>query len=346
MKRLYILTLISITLAIGIYSVKRQRETTIPAGDGLVIPKDWLITNPNPKTPNDEGDVRPADQTFLTFPEWYLVFSPEEMADYYEHTTSTTFPFTTHIDQIWDSYDIVKDQIEGNFAPNPGYHLMIWVIGVSSTIEYGVKNWYEVVVGRLTDTGVPVTEEDKFNAKFARDYVVFINDIPWYDFDFARQLKDLWTNTPIFGSNIVRKLERRYILTSELLVKYGYAKLIGMGTQQVYEEASFNTLVIIDNDSLILVPRYNMFAEGSMKVAKQGSVFKEIAGNNSAILVTILVNSENNQKFANTQEVFTQVISSDPKWKRIALATPVPRLHELLLQLDKDKVRVEHVFDF
>ena len=78
-----------------------------------MIPKDWLITNKNPLTP--KSDVRPADQTFLTFPEWFLVFSPEEQANYFKHTTSSSFPFMTHTAQIWTSYKIVNDQIKNNF---------------------------------------------------------------------------------------------------------------------------------------------------------------------------------------------------------------------------------------
>ena len=344
MKRLFILTLISLALAIVTVVLKRQHKTTIPAGEGLVIPKEWLFTNKSPQTP--AADVRPADQTFLTFPEWFLVFSPEEQADYYEHTTSTTFPFMTHTDQIWDSYDVVKDQIEGNFPPNSGYHLMIWVIGVSSSVEYGVKNWYEVVAGRVTDTGVPVTDEDKFNAAFTRDYVNFICDLPWYQFDFKKQLVTLWTNTPMFGNHFFRKLERRYMLTSELMVKYAYGKLIGMGTDQVYEEARLNTVVLMDNDSLVSLPRYDRFAAAVTALAKEGRSFKEIAGNNSAIMLTILISNDSKLTFENAQEVFTQSISSDPQWKRMAIATPVPELHRLLLKLEKEHAQIEHVFDF
>src|SRR5690242_19631596 len=158
MKRLYILTLVTLTVAVVVFVSKRNAPTTVAVKDGLVVPTEWLAINPAPLTP--EGDRRPPDQTFLTFPEWFLVFSPEEQADYFEHSTSTTFPFMTHTDQIWDSYAIVNDQIKDNFPPNGGYHLMIWVIGVSSSVEYAVKAWYETVVGRLTDTGVPVTDED------------------------------------------------------------------------------------------------------------------------------------------------------------------------------------------
>lgn len=347
MKRLYILTLVSVTLAVAIHFLKKgvnDSRLTVPSGEGLVVPKDWLFTKPDPKTP--AVDVRPADQTFLTFPEWFLVFSPEEQADYYEHSTSTTFPFMSHISQIWDSYDIVKEQIKDNFPPNDGYHLMIRVIGSSSSVEYGVKAWYELVVGRLTDTGVPATEEDVFNARFTRDYVNFINDLPWYQYDFKKQLNDLWTSTPVFGHNMIRKVERRYILTSELMVKWAYGKLIGMGTEQVYDEALLTTAVILENDSLVYLPRYNRFAEAALNLSKEGHSFNEIAGNSSAILVTVLQPTENEVKFDDAKLVFTQLISSDPKMTRVAMVTRVGDLNKLLLRFDREMVIVEHVFDF
>lgn len=344
MKRLYIFTLCSLAVALCIFFMKKAAPTTIAAGQGLVIPKEWLAINKVPRTP--KADVRPPDQTFLTFPEWFLVFSPDEQANYFKHHTATTFPFMSHTAQIWDSYKIVDDQIEGNFAPNPGYHFMIKVIGTSATVEYAIKAWYETLIGRVTDTRQPVTDEDKFNAAFTASYVAFIRDKPWYEYDFKTQLQQLWAMPLFTGNNFARKLDRRYILTSELLVKYGYGKLIGLGTKQIYEEALFTTAVVLENDSLQYLPRYDRFAPAATNLARSGHSFKEIAGNSSAILLTVLVPSASAAQFDNTVTVFTQPVASAPATKRVALAIPVTQLHKLLLQLDSEHVVIEHVFDF
>jgi hypothetical protein len=344
MKRLYILTLCSIGLAACIFFFKKRNPTTIAEGEGLVIKKDWLVQNKNPLTP--KNDCRPADQTFLTFPEWYLVFSPEEQANYFKEHTATTFPFMSHTAQIWESYKIVNNQIKDNFQTNTGYHFMILVIGSSASVEYSIKAWYETIIGRITDTYIVKTEEDKFNAKFTQDYVNFIKDRPWYEFDFKSCLKYLWASTSFFGNNFLRKLERKYILTSELAVKYVYGKLIGLGTKTVYDEALPTTAVVLENDSLQSLPRYDKFANAITALAKNGHSFKEIAGNNSAILLTVLVTNSDKTNFENTQTVFTQPISSDPTTKRIALAVPITSLNKLLLQLSNNKIKIEHVFDF
>jgi hypothetical protein len=344
MKRLRILTLCTIVISSLIFFYQKRKPTTIPSGKGLVIKKEWLVSNKNPKTPKD--DVRPADQTFLTFPEWYLVFSPEEQANYFKRQTATSFPFMSHTRQIWESYHIVNNQIKGNFPPNNGYHFMIWVIGTSASIEYSIKAWYEKIIGRITDTYTPITDEDKFNAKFTDEYVTFIKDRPWYEFDFKLRLKNLWTESSFIGENFFRKMERKYILTSELLVKWGYGKLIGLGTKQVYDEALPTTAVVLADDTIINLPRYDKFNKAITEHSKQGKSFKEIAGNNSAILLTVLMPTNRHMKFENTQTVFTQPISSDTSNQRIALAIPVGQLNGLLTQLDKEKIKIEHIFDY
>src|SRR3954465_15510044 len=162
MKRLRFLTLFTILLSGTIFFLKKRAPTTIAESEGLIIDREWLSINKKPVT--KQKDIRPADQTFLTFPEWFLVFSPEEQANYFRQHTATTFPYMTHTAQIWKSYRIVNQQIKGNFPTNWGYHFMIWVIGVSTTVEYSIKACYETIVGRITDTRQPLTAEDQFNA--------------------------------------------------------------------------------------------------------------------------------------------------------------------------------------
>jgi hypothetical protein len=344
MKRLIILTLCTIIVSSLIFFYQKRIPTTIANGEGLIIKKEWLVINKNPITP--KNDVRPADQTFLTFPEWYLVFSPQEQANYFKKQTSTSFPFMSHTRQIWESYHIVNNQIKGNFPPNNGYHFMIWVIGTSASIEYAIKAWYETIFGRITDTYTPKTDEDKFNAKYTDDYVKFIKDKPWYEFDFKTRLKNLWTESSFIGDNFFRKIERKYILTSELLVKWGYGKLIGLGTKQVYDLALPSTAVVLEDNTIINLPRYDKFNQAIIELTKEGKSFKEIAGNKSAILLTILIPTNKQMKFENTQTLFTQPISSDTSNQRIALVIPVDRLNRLLKQLEKEKIKIEHIFDY
>jgi len=364
MKRLRILTLISLLLAIVTYSAKNRKSSTVPSGKGLLVNKSWLTTNVHPLIAKQ--DIRPADQTFLTYPEWFLVFSPAEQADYLAIHTPTTFPYMQHIDQMWVGYSIMYDQIKENYPFNTGYHLMILVIAGSTTLEYGIKSFYETIIGRVTDTqsGEIMTAEDKFNASYEHDYVNFIEALPWYEFDFMHQLKSLWSNTSIFGPHLLRKFERRYYLTTELLVKSGYAWLIGLGSQSAYGTASLQTAVVIDHPKEGLdtnkvqivkrlsnglieakLPRYSEFTTVVCNLAERGVGFYEIAGNNGAIMLTVLTNIPipKNRIY---KHLFSQEIVTKPGLSRIALVTTVNNLSSTIKLLAKNNVTIEHIYDY
>ena len=363
MRRLTIFNLVLAVLAFGIHGTKASGRTTVAAGEGRVIPLDWLRRHDSVLTP--EADRRPADQTFLTYPEWFLVHSPREQADYFEANTSTTFPFMTHVDQLWESYETVSKEIEGQFEYNDQYHTMIRVIATSTTVEYAAKAGYELILGRLTEavSGEAGTDEDRFNHRFAKDYVDFLGEAPFYEFDFTSRLFDLWIQTPVLGANLLRKLERRYFLTSELLVKAAYGQLIKMG---VGDDVVRNTVVVVDrlpealaDDPLIelmetlqdgtavlRLPRYAPFNPTAVKLANAGVAFKEIAGNDSAILVTVLTDLAYDFQLVDCQVLFTQPITSKDDQKRIAFVTPVPTLGGVLKALSDQQITIEHVYDY
>lgn len=361
MIRLRLLTLISVILAGFVFFLKSAPSYTVSTGEP-VVNKAWLKVNHHPATP--QRDVRPADQTFLTYPEWFLVFRPKEQADYFKLHTSTSFPYTKHVAQLWGGYSVMYDQIKGNFKFNTGYHVMIMVIGVSTTVEYGVKSWYETIIGRLTDNS-DLTEEDKFNARYMRSYVDFIEDTPWYEYDFAKELRRVWTTVPFFGAHFLRKIERRYYLTNELLVKSCYGWLIKQGTKSAYDDALLNTAVIAEKlplnslsstkmknialphggAVLMSLPRYADFNPAICKLASRGVIFKEIAGNNGAIVITI-ISSKNLGANNSYKQLFVQPIVTKPGLSRIALVTTVANLSDVLRRLLADSVVIEHIYDY
>ncbi|GAB4021654.1 hypothetical protein [Spirosoma koreense] len=364
MLRLPILTVIMLVLAVMLFVRSKRNALTVPAGEGCVVPKNWLVSNTHPVTPSEH--VRPADQTFLTYPEWFLVHSPAEIADYAHTHTTTTFPYMSHVRQLWQSYGVVYDQIKSAFPFNTGYHIMIWVIGVSTTVEYALKALYETVVGRLTDpaAGAVLTEEDQFNARFTQDYVDFIRVRPWYEFDFMTRIPQL-LKASFFGPHFFRKLDRKYTLLTELLVKAGYGYLIKLGTKASYDEALPTTAVIVnqlsnpltpapnppaqtypDGSALLLLPRYEAFHPAISALVKQGVSFREIAGNNSAILLTVLAPETWQPASPTLRAVFTQPIVTKPGLKRVALVTVVGQLDKAIRYIDQPGVNIEHVYDY
>jgi hypothetical protein len=311
---------------------------------------------------------RGGDQTYLTYPEWFLVFSPAEYADMLQAGQSPSrFPFFAHVAQFWQAYARVIDAVRGRWAFNAEYHTMIAVIGTSTTVEYGLKGAYETLVGRLSETGVPPlsTAEDRLAAKVARDYVDFIRVRPWYEFDFVAPLKALWRSTPADGPHMLRRWERRYLLTSEWVAKAGYAWVIGKATHSAFDVAGSTTATVVENypraarpswpDARVVarvgelarvdLPRYQAFTPYATAIAREGGVFRDIAGNRGDLLVSVRM-PQAAPVPPGTRLLFRQPILARPGVERRVLVTTVQGLAPLLAGRAAAGDEVEHVFDY
>jgi hypothetical protein len=319
---------------------------------------------------------RGPEQTYLTYPEWFLVFSPAEYAEYVKTSTPTAFPFIGHIRQFWQGYRAVIDATRSHEL-NIGYHVMILVIGTSTTVEYALRAAYETLLGRLSElfASQGLSEEDRYGARVAEDYVKFIRELPWYEFDFTSRLVGLWRETAGWGPDPIRKWERKYALTTEYLIKAGYAWLIKLGTQASYETPLLNTAVVIDtlpedierelpkiqrlasadNEVLALLPRYDEFMHYSRVLAGRGVTFKEIAGNRSEILLSVLAPPDWTPATP-AKVLFDQPVLTQAPLRRFVLVVPVASLGSVLNDMPRSDptkenpahrgVVLEHVFDF
>jgi len=297
-----------------------------------------------------EADRRGEEQTYLTFPEWFLVFSPDEFADSLEAGgTPSQFPWFSHVRQFWSAYTRVWEATK-RYPFNGEYHTMIGVIGTSTTVEYGIRGAYETLVGRLTElTSAPnATPEDRLAAEQARDYVEFVRVRPWYEFDFVTPLKRLWGDTPMFGPDMLRKWERRYLLTSDWAVKATYAALLEKATHSTFETPKVTTVSVVregDRTQVEAFPRYQGFTDASLALAQRGGAFEEIAGNRGPILVSVVV-PVMQPVAAGTTVLIRQPILTRAGYERRVLQVPVPQLADELRAHAKAGDAIEHVFDF
>jgi hypothetical protein len=344
----------------------RQVIATLVLATGIAgaaeapMPADPLATPP--------AERRGGDQTYLTYPEWFLVFSPAEYADMLQDGQSPArFPFFAHIGQFWQAYGRVIDAVRGRWAFNGEYHTMIAVIGASTTVEYALKGTYETLVGRIAELGAPPlsTPEDRLAAKLAREYVEFIRVRPWYEFDFRTPLKTLWRATPATGPHLLRKWERRYLLTSEWVAKAGYAWVIGKATHSAFDVAGSTTATVIERypakvapslpDARVVaragdaarveLPRYQAFTPYATTIAQSGGVFREIAGNRGDVLVSVRMPMSAPAP-AGTRLLFRQPVLTRPGYERRVLVTSVRGLAPLLADRAAAGDDVEHVFDY
>lgn len=311
--------------------------------------------------------VRGTEQTYLTFPEWFLVHSPAEYANYVRGHTPTAFPFWGHIRQFWSSYAAVTRASNDGYPFNAGYHVMILVIGASTTVEYALRSAYETFLGRLSEATSMghLTDEDSYGAKVAQDYVDFIRKLPWYEYDYIGKLTGLWRDTPLWGPGILRKWERKYALSTEYLVKAGYGWIIKKATKASYEEALLVTAVVLDRlppevalalpelkvqrvladgAVLALVPRYHAFMTYAAMLAQQGVNFREIAGNRGPILLSVIAPA--GWKLAGARELFRQPILTEAPLERVAVVVDVDALSRSVLLVREAGARLEHVYDY
>jgi hypothetical protein len=314
-----------------------------------------------------KADCRAPDNTFLTFPEWYLVYSPDEYADFIENHPPDQFPYLGHVGQFWQGYYAIYQATKDDYPLNVDYHVMIWIIGVSTTVEYALKWAYETIIGRVTyATGHSgSTPEDRLAAETARSYVKFLDVEPWFNFDFLTPLRRLWTETGWWSSDPIRSWERKYYLTSDYLAKAGYAWLIKQLSESSYGVESQVTAAVLDRfpvdarrdlpeikvleespdgSVLVHVPRYQAFTRFAQSLANRSCSFSEIAGNRGPILIT--ANVPDDCDASAWRPIFTQPILTRPGHRRIAFVVDVNQLSGTLRALDRPALRVEHVYDY
>ncbi|HET7057334.1 MAG TPA: FAD-binding oxidoreductase [Nitrospiraceae bacterium] len=317
------------------------------------------------------GYRRPFGQTFLTLPEWYIVYSADEFAAFVKTHSPNSFPYFRSIGQFWRLYSHVAQQDRNGEPFNWGAHLMLSVIGTSFTAEYALKGAYESTVGALTtwvssegSWNAP-TPEDRFIEEVAQQYATFIHEIPWYDFRFAPKLIDLWT---LHGSSeeVLRRAERKMEYSVELLGKAAWAQVIQWGTHAAYDpeaatiqmivkisrqelsslDEGITVLEALDEKTMLLgVPRYELFKRAVEAIIAHHGEILEVAGNEE-ILMTMIVPQAWYDAHHSGKMLWEWPLLSDPERKRVALLTPIPRLHYTIPMLKHEGIVIDHLYDF
>ncbi len=312
--------------------------------------------------------ARPEDQTYLTLPEWYIVYSAEEHAAFIENNPPSRFPYLGSIWQYWDSTYRICGVTRDKYPLNSGYHVMLAVIGPSYTAEYLVKGAYENTVGRLSEligSGVR-TPEDDFAAAVGKDYGRFIHTIPWYDYPFGEKLRELWTSTPLFGPNPARKFERKFALSMEYGFKAVYGAAMSAASTALYGELESQVYAIVEGVSeetfarepeiklikrlnetqtLVALPHYEAFTQLVPRLTKLGMRFVEI-GDSDEIMLTALAPSNWVYNVANSDLLFSLALPTDQQSRRLVVNVPVEHLHSVLAKLEAEGVRLEHLYDY
>lgn len=329
--------------------------------------------------PTDKSDIREylasldgykkgEEQTLLSLPEWYLVFNPNEYADFLERGNNPSdFPWFASIDEYWVMFDRVNSLTDGLYPKNSEYQTVLWVIGVSTTAEFVAKSAYENTIGRFTRwTASADTPEDLLIQEAHRAYGELIYTEAWYKFPFWDYAGRIWGDTPFFGKNFIRKLERKLMFTLEFGFKAVYAKLIGFGSQTAFEASDgLVTMHIVadaaslaevdpritllrdfgDGDLVVTLPRWGGFTEIVPKLAAAGAQFVEISGNDE-IVITAIRPEDSSLEPDKARTLFDSMVISPDYMQRSVYLVRVTDLSDALNSLERNNIELEHVFDF
>ena len=316
------------------------------------------------------GYAREEGAEYLTHPEWDLVYSSEAYARWLrEGKRPSAFPYVASVGTFWRSYLGTWQATRRSAPAGMGTHVMLGVIGTSTALEYGIKGLYEVTIGRLFEAFAPAggTAEDRYAAQVAEDYARLINEKGWYEFDFAGAFKRLWTDVPLFGPGLPRKLERRYWLSTEYGLKTIYAWLIGIGTGAGYapDEAVRYLVVAGWNDSLaagvdslqrvswldrsyalLSVPRYAAYRDALLSLSRHAERLRaaEVSGNRVVTLTGLA--PEGWRAPARSRVVLAYEAPAQRGQVRVLLAVDARDLFDVLASLPAHRFAVDHIYDY
>jgi hypothetical protein len=306
--------------------------------------------------------IRKEARTWLTYPEWHIVYSAESYGRFLESRRPSAFPYFRHIGRFWSSY-CALNRVTSRSAGTGEAKVMIYTIGISYTIELGLKGLYEKTIGRIFEwTAGSRSVGDLYSAGVQRRYGAFMHETPWYEFPFGDALRGLWRTheTSLF----VRNGERRAALSLEYGAKAGYAGIIGWASNSTLgpDQRTLRLLLPAGAEgraadprirplgrtgqglTIVEAPRYAQLTDILRKLAAAGIDPVEIAGNDD-IFVTVLAPSAAPPP-RGAAVLLSIPLDERPGWRRLGLSTKVARLGALLRAVEAGGGEVEHVYDY
>ena len=310
----------------------------------------------------DAAAMRREANTYLTYPEWHIVFAYDGLAEALKTGDEHAFDYFASVRSFWGSACRLMEVADAHGGADWGTRSMIHTIGVSFTAEMAVKAAYEETIGRTSAwvRGREKTPQDRAVAATAVDYAAFLRQTPWYEYPFRREAAKLWA-APFDG--VVRGWERRFGIGLEFTMKAAYAKVLA-GAAAATGQAQLTIRSVVSGldagvlagipdvkvigplgDGLqIETPRYDRFTRILAEIARSGGVIREIAGNDD-IMVTLTV-----PLVAGASVPYGQVIMRMKRdgfhSDRLLVAVKVSELAALLNAYPMDDPGLEHVFDY
>jgi hypothetical protein len=310
----------------------------------------------------DPAFQRSEANTYLTYPEWHIVFAYDGLAATLKTGDEYAFDYLPSIAAFWRSACSLTRIAGDHGGADWDTRSMIHTIGVSFTAEMLAKAAYEETIGRATAwlRGPRKTLQDDAIAAIAADYAAFLRQTPWYRYPFDRKTRELWT--PPAGM-LVRSWERRLGIGLEFQTKVVYAKAIGATVAATAPAQLEIRSVISGLDAAVLgqiagvtvigargdcieieTPRYDLFTRILVEIAQKGGTIREIAGNDE-IMVSVTAPEGGAASVAHGTVILRMKRDAIPG-DRLLLTVKVRELAAFLSAFPLGDPGLEHVFDY
>lgn len=247
---------------------------------------------------------RAEARTLMTYPEWHIVHAYDDYAQVIETGDPHDYRYLNAIGGFWSSLCALSEASGQHGGVDGSTKQLVYTIGVSFTAELLFKAAYEETMGRIFaiidgDGRAPLED---LSARQAADYAAFLQQVPWYKWNFVADreaLSDAKTDR-------LRDRERNLALGLEYGAKARYAKVIASAVESVgADELQIRTLVkglsetqfqavdgvrVVSRDFDLIeieTPRYRTYTGILQELAARGADFVEIAGNDDIMFTVI-----------------------------------------------------------
>ena len=315
----------------------------------------------NPVITDPQLQRREAN-TYLTYPEWHIVYAYDDLAKTLQADDEYAFPYFSSITGFWRSTCALMRIADGHGGADWATRSMIHTIGVSFTVEMAIKAAYEETIGRATAwwRGGVKTPQDKVIADMAVNYSAFLRQTPWYEYPFTREVAALWA-APTDG--FVRGWERTLGISAEFLAKAAYARVLAgavaatapaqlvihsvvTGLDATTLAAIPDVKVIAERDGRVEIetPRYDQFTRILVELARRGGTVLDIAGNDD-IMVSLTVPEGASTSLAGGTNILRMKRGGVPG-ERLLVNVKVTDLAAFLNAHPLGDPGLEHIFDY
>ena len=319
---------------------------------------------------NEASYRRAEGDSYLTFPEWNIVYAYADLAGVTRQRSESKFDYLQAITGFWSSL-CTSTRVASGIGPVTWEQKATnYIIALSFSAEMAIKGVWERTIGAITVllSGDHATAEDRYAQHLLEDYAAFLKQTPWYKYRFADEVVRFWLSTPFIEPGVgpggyIRKVERRIALTLEWSVKSVYASamaaLAGLSPADLRIKSVVAGLTPADiaadprikklrevapGQTLIETPRYDAFTDIMRGLSKRGRAFLEIAGAHR--ILTTVIARDGAALDTKGRLLFSNPVQAQPGFRRLGYDVDVRDLTAHIAEVERQGAVFEHAYDY